>query len=143
MNAALEDTLSNLDDRLAHANNLRRVFEQELARFGTISLLSPPSDGPGEIVPNICTITVEGIPSEVFTRILFDKGFCVSSGSACSNNTPKKGETLLAACQVSPDKASSAIRVSFGHDTTEDEIRTLAQTIGKESQTMGRLTRRR
>jgi cysteine desulfurase len=79
----------------------------------------------------------------VFTRILFDIGFCVSSGSACSNNTPKKGETLLAACQVSPAKASSAIRVSFGHDTTEDEIKLLAQTIGKESQSMGRLTRRR
>lgn len=143
MNAALEDTLSNLEHRIVHAANLRRVFEQELARFNTVSLISPPCDGPGEIVPNICTIAVDAIPSEVFTRILFDKGFCVSSGSACSNNTPKKGETLLAACQVSPDRASSAIRISFGHTTTEDEIRMLAQTIGKESQSMGRLTRRR
>ena len=37
---------------------------------------------PGD-APHICAISLPGYPSQVVVRWLSDRGFCVSSGSAC------------------------------------------------------------
>lgn len=70
-------------------------------------------------------------------------GYCVSSGSACSNNAPGKKHGLLVSAGFSPSLASSAIRVSFGPDTAEDEIIGLADAIGTEAGKLKKITRKR
>jgi len=81
--------------------------------------------------PFILEIAVDPFPSEVFSRMLDDKGFCVSSGSACSNNAKQKGESILVAMGIKPQKAKSSIRLSFSSDTTMEETILLCQTINE------------
>jgi len=65
----------------------------------------------------------------VFTRLLFDQGFCVSSGSACSNNAKQKSQGVLSAMAFSPQLAKNSIRISLSKDTTEHDAEALALTI--------------
>ncbi len=137
MNQALEETLFDMEHKMVQGNHLRTILEQELRAYPFVTLLSPPIDSGLSATPFIVTIAVEHFPSEVFTRILFDKGFCVSSGSACANNSPHKNEGPLQNAGFSSTLGSSAIRISFSNHTTAEEIKKLAQTIGEESKTLG------
>ena len=77
--------------------------------------------GNRDSTPYILSV-VAPLPSEVFTRMLMDKGFCVSSGSACSNNAKGKSEGILEAMGIPNQKAKKAIRISMGRNTTEEEV---------------------
>lgn len=81
--------------------------------------------------PFILCFSVAPFPSEVFTRMLNDEGFLVSSGSACSNNVKSKGENVLLAMNFSSNDAKSSIRVSFSDYTTMDEVKLLADKINE------------
>lgn len=72
--------------------------------------------------PYILSFSVAPFPSEVFTRMLNDKGFYVSSGSACSNNVKAKGEGILKAMNYSNELAKGSIRLSLCDKTTKEEI---------------------
>lgn len=69
-------------------------------------------------------------PSEVAVRILSDKGFLVSSGSACSNNQRGKAEAAFRAAGLG-DAAGNVIRVSFSRDTDPEEALQLAKAIAE------------
>ncbi len=126
MEAAMSDAIHSLPEHSAHALAIRTVLEREL---GSLKILSPSVEGPSPTSPYVFSISVEDIPSEVFTRMLQDKGYCVSSGSACSNNAKGHGESILQAMGVSAKSARSAIRISFGYDTTLEAATDLARTI--------------
>ena len=144
MNTALQETLDTMDASLERGIGLRRRFERSIAPHGDLlELMSPGIDSGSAITPYILALCVKGLPSEVFTRVMYDNGFCISSGSACSNNAPGKGEGVFAGASFSPEKASSAIRISFGPQTTESHIDDLAQTLVQEAKKMSSLTRRR
>ena len=143
MLSALGEAVESLDAHIARAMELRNLLENELAAFGHISLLSPPIGGSDRCSPFICTIGAQGIPSEVLTRVLHDRGFCVSSGSACSNNAPGKANSLLTSTGISAQSAESAIRISFSHLSGEDEIVLLARTIGNEARQLKNIMRKR
>ncbi|MBK5200664.1 MAG: cysteine desulfurase [Spirochaetaceae bacterium] len=81
-------------------------------------LLSPR----GNYSPYILAFSVAPFPSEVFTRMLNDKGFYVSSGSACSNNVKAKGESILKAMNYSSELSKGSIRISLCDKTTKEEI---------------------
>lgn len=108
--------------KAAEAENEKRIsgynakLRKELASIG-VRILSPDKD----CSPYILSVAT-ALPSEVFTRMLFDKGFCVSSGSACSNNAKGKSEAVLEAMGISHDTAGKAIRISFSKDTQDEEI---------------------
>ena len=53
-------------------------------------------------------------------------GFAVSAGSACSSGKVKVSR-VLRALGLDDDLAASAVRVSLGVDTTEDEVMRFAQ----------------
>jgi cysteine desulfurase len=143
MNVALEESLANHEEKLRHAKALRNVLEHELAAFGRVALLSPSISGEASASPYICAIAVRDIPSEVCARVLDDRGFCVSSGSACSSNAPGKSNRLLVSTGISESDAKSTLRISFGYSTTEEEIRLLARTIGNEANTLATIMRKR
>ena len=87
-------------------------------------ILSPSHD----TTPYILSIS-QNLPSEVFTRMLADKGFCVSSGSACSNNAKGKSEGILEALGISGKDARSAIRLSFSKDQRLEDAKLLMKAI--------------
>ena len=90
-----------------------------------ISIFSPDNSSP-------YILSVEGpLPSEVFTRMLIDKGFCVSSGSACSNNAKGKSESILEAMGINNRRAGKAVRISLSKDTSFSDAEALVKAFGE------------
>ena len=59
-----------------------------------------------------------GIPGQVMVRALDAKGFCISTGSACS--AKKQSRPILKAMSAPPEIQDSAVRFSFGAFTTKN-----------------------
>ncbi|WP_296686312.1 cysteine desulfurase family protein [Treponema sp. UBA3813] len=68
-----------------------------------------------------------GIPGNVMVRALDAKGFCISTGSACS--AKKQSRPILAAMGASREIQDSAVRFSFGSFTTKKAMDELAEAI--------------
>lgn len=72
-------------------------------------------------LPQTICLGVDGTSAETLVIGLDLEGVAVSSGSACSSG--KVGPShVLAAMGVAPERARSAIRISFGWDTTEKDL---------------------
>lgn len=121
--AALATACSQLDDRDdGHILKMNRLVRDTLAG-SRIKVLSPETG----TTPYILSLATP-LPSEVALRMLQDKGYLVSSGSACSNNARGKAESIYRACGF--DRyASGAIRISFSRDNTIEEAEGLAKAI--------------
>jgi cysteine desulfurase len=72
-----------------------------------------------ESFPGILSVSIEGIEGESLMLAL--EPLCVGSGSAC-NSINREPSTVLQALGRDDALAQSAIRFSFGRDTTNDEI---------------------
>jgi len=72
-------------------------------------------------LPNTSCIVMPGVGNEVQLMDFDLKGFAVSAGSACSSGRIEPSH-VLAAMQVPENVAKSAIRVSAGWKTTENDI---------------------
>lgn len=77
-------------------------------------------------LPNTTCIATPGWKGETQVMALDLAGFAVSAGSACSSGK-LRGSGVLAAMGFSPEAAGSAIRVSLGPDTTEEEVARFAE----------------
>ena len=73
--------------------------------------------------PWIIQAAFTGIPGAVMVRALDEKGFCVSTGSACSSK--KQSRPILEAMRESKEIQDSAVRFSFGTLTTEESVNSL------------------
>jgi len=72
--------------------------------------------------PGIVAVGFPPIPGEVLARVLAKKGFAVSTGSACHGNRDKKTSRFFAGLPLSRQVINSAIRISFGPDTTRKQL---------------------
>ena len=72
-------------------------------------------------LPNTLAFAIPGLRAET-ALIRFDlEGVAVSSGSACSSGKVRRSH-VLEAMGVAPALAEGAIRVSFGWDSTEEDV---------------------
>ena len=67
--------------------------------------------------PYVVQAAFKNIPGNVMVRALDAKGFCISTGSACS--TKKQSRPILQAMGVPRDIQDTAVRFSFGPLTTK------------------------
>lgn len=83
-------------------------------------------NSPADATPYIVNLSCPGARSEILLHSLDEKGIFVSSGSACS-----KGATshVLVAQGLSPARVDSALRVSFSHHNTCEEIDRFCQAL--------------
>lgn len=114
MAAALESrAFSEAMPRLA---SLRHHLEQEITAAGGAVIAAE--------APRIATIgayTIRGVASAT-QLVQFDlAGISISAGSACSSGS-MKASRVLSAMRVPEEVAGSAIRVSFGPDTTQADV---------------------
>ncbi len=142
-NAALRYALEHLEENLLKAHALRTIFEEEIFKIQRIELLSPSSDSNLSFSPYIMALSVDSVPSEVFSRVMYDKGFCISSGSACANNVKNKSASTLNSMGFSHKQTTSMIRVSFGPDTTEEDMVLMARTMRDEAAKLQNIMRKR
>ena len=78
-------------------------------------------------LPNTSCIVTPGWKGETQVMQMDLAGFAISAGSACSSGKVRASR-VLTAMGMDETCASSAIRVSLGPDTTEDEIMRFADT---------------
>ena len=74
-------------------------------------------------LPNTICISVAGVPSQTQVIGLDLAGVCVSTGSACSSGKVSLSH-VLKAMGVPDEQTASAIRVSLGLETTEQDMNT-------------------
>lgn len=113
--AAQADLAAGKWDRVA---KLRNILETaiEAAEKSTIFV------GNGvERLPNTSCFCSPGWKGETQVMAMDLAGFAVSAGSACSSGKVKTSR-VLCAMGLDNDAAASALRVSLGIDTTEDEV---------------------
>ncbi len=95
-------------------------------------------NSPADAVPYILNLSVPGIRSETMMHFLAERGVYVSSGSACSKG---KKSPVLTALGFSPQRIDSALRVSFTHTTTPEEVDRLLDALYDAASTLIRRTR--
>lgn len=104
-------------DRASDWARWRDRFAAEVADIPGLTIFS----GEADRLPQTLCLGISGFSAETLVIGLDLEGFAVSSGSACSSG--KVGPShVLAAMGVEPDLARSAIRVSFGWATTENDL---------------------
>jgi cysteine sulfinate desulfinase/cysteine desulfurase-like protein len=79
-------------------------------------------------VPNTLDLLVPGLDGMLLMMSLDSIGIAVSHGSACGGGSAGP-PTALTAMGLSPDEASSTIRISLGRGTTEDEVQRVAEAL--------------
>lgn len=77
--------------------------------------------------PYVVQAAFKNIPGQVMLRALDAKGFCISTGSACSNK--KANRPVLEAMQVPADIRETAVRFSFGPLTKAEDVDALFETV--------------
>ena len=118
--AAQADLAAGTWDRVA---KLRNILETaiEAAEKSTIFV------GKGlDRLPNTSCFASPGWKGETQVMAMDLAGFAVSAGSACSSGKVKASR-VLQALGLDDEVASSAIRVSLGIETTEDEVMRFVQ----------------
>ena len=118
--AAQADLADGKWDRVA---KLRNILENaiEAAEKDTIFV------GKGlQRLPNTSCFASPGWKGETQVMAMDLAGFAVSAGSACSSGKVKTSR-VLKALGLDDETAASAIRVSLGVETTEDEVMRFAQ----------------
>jgi len=72
-------------------------------------------------LPNTSFITMSGVDAETQVMAFDLDGLCVSAGSACGSGKTKSSG-VLGAMGIPTEVAKTAVRVSLGHATTDDDI---------------------
>lgn len=119
--AAAQLGRQGLEEHIAYLTGLKayalETFQQVVPALTVVSA--------GE-APHICAVSLPGYPSQVVVRYLSDKGFCLSSGSACHRG---KASHVYAAMNLSKAVRDGMLRVSFAPSNTREEVDQLAQAL--------------
>ena len=101
-------------ERTEKFETLRTYFTEKISAMDGVIINSRE-----DAVPYIVNISVKGIRSEIILHFLEEKEIYISSGSACSKGA-KSG--VLGEFGIRPEFEDSALRISFCHENTTEEI---------------------
>jgi cysteine desulfurase len=76
---------------------------------------------PQNRLPSIASFTLEGVSGEAVLLELERRNVIVSSGSACAAGSDEPSHVLVA-LGIEPDTARTAVRFSFSHDTSAEDL---------------------
>jgi cysteine desulfurase len=103
-------------DAMPRLAELRVRLEQAIAEAGGMIVT-----GNSQRIPTIGAYAMPGVASASQLVQLDLAGIAVSAGSACSSGSMKPSR-VLEAMRVPPDIAGCVVRVSFGPDTSSDDV---------------------
>lgn len=131
--SAFEGAVSSLPDintALENMKNLNEYARKCFAESGFIKINSPKN-----ALPYILNISVTGYRSETLLHFLERKNIFVSSGSACA-----KGEQsyVLKVLGLTQKESDSALRISFSHHNTKEDIDALIDALKEATQKLRR-----
>lgn len=76
----------------------------------------------GPRLPTVTNVSFRGWRGPALVAALDLEGLCASSGAACSSGLDAPSPVLLAAFPAEPWRAASALRLSLGPETTDEDI---------------------
>lgn len=124
MAAALEDTIEHMDERNAYIQSLRDNLLDKLLKIdGSYLNGSLENRAPGNI-----NIRFDGVSGAKLVTLCSLYGVYISSGSACNEGIPTPSH-VLKSIGLSDEEALSSIRITLGHQTTEEDINIAADII--------------
>ncbi len=83
---------------------------------------------PHNRVPNTLNFSFLGLEAEAILLALATKGICVSTGSACSEESEEVSHVLLS-IGLRPEIARSSIRMSLGRFNSDEDVRFVLQEL--------------
>ncbi|WP_261129925.1 IscS subfamily cysteine desulfurase [Bacillus sp. Marseille-Q3570] len=122
--AALEEIISEMSGYEGHYRMLREKFVDFAKSDDRITIEGHPNTH----LPSIIGFRIKGIEGQYLMLELNRKGFAVSTGSACSVGKQSPSKTMLAIGR-NPDEARELVRVSFGKETTEQDVEALVAAL--------------
>ena len=131
--AAARLAVAGLPDEVPRMRTLRDRLWQALARgIPGLALNGPALDAADGGVPvrlvNNLNVHVPGVDGQTLLATLARDALAVSSGSACSSESPRPSHVLLAV-GLGDDEARASLRFGLSRFTTEDEIDEAARRI--------------
>ena len=123
---ALRNTIESIDMNLQKVSELNILALEIINSMKDINVLRNKGY---EYVDGIISIAINRLPSQVVTRLLNDKGFMVSSTSACSNNTHSLHSFHPLITGFRPELLKGAFRISFNHHHQKQDILNLTEAI--------------
>ena len=118
------DALATEPDRLAALRD--RLWRRLAGAVPGIAINGPPLDArdadgrPLRLATNL-NVRLPGVDGQTLLATLSSAGLAVSSGSACSSETPRPSHVLLA-LGLDEDEARASLRFGLSRFTTETEI---------------------
>ena len=122
---AVNNSINKLEENFKYVKKLNDNLRNFLSE-NNIPILSPSAERSS---PYILNISLSPLPSEVALRMLSDKGFCVSSGSACNFNSRGKTEQTLKNMGIQDKLIKGSIRISLGIYNTEQDLNELCVVL--------------
>ena len=119
--AGTRDLEAGVWDRVVE---LRNILEKALSSDAEETIFVGKG---GARLPNTVCLISPGWKGETQVMQMDLAGFAVSAGSACSSGKVRSSR-VLTAMGYGPEAAASAIRISLGPETTEEEVLRFAET---------------
>jgi len=122
------EAMNNIETQYIYANARWNRLITALCEMDRCTLIPKERTACDErFSPYILQAAFKNIPGEVMARALDDRGFAVSTGSACSSSSPER--PVLAAMGIEEKLRIEGIRISQGWSTTDEEIDLLIEGI--------------
>ena len=110
---AVELRQKGLSEKLAHMAEIKAYAVEQLSLIPDLQLIS---DG---TAPHVLSVSLVGWPSQNIVNDLSGQGICISAGSACHQGKPSH---VIATLKLPKKVSGGVIRLSFGPETTKEEI---------------------
>ena len=122
--------VASLGDEPARLRGLRdRLWARLEAGVPGAAVNGPPLSDPARRLANNLNVRIPGVDGQSLLAALSAEGLALSSGSACSSESPRPSHVLLA-LGLSEDEARASLRFGLSRFTTEAEVEEAARRIG-------------
>ena len=138
LGVAAEEVCRNLDASVEKMYSLKEYIAKGLEKIPDIRINGMALR---EGAPQILSISVMGVRSEVLLHSLEERGIFVSAGSACSSHKRKPSSTLTA-MGMAKDQIESTVRLSFSEENTVEEADYFLQVMEELVPVLRRYSRR-
>ena len=115
---ASAEIYEDFEEKIEHLYQIKERFVNGVSQIEGVSLNGKTGR---DSAPQIVSVSIDGVRSEVMLHTFEDRKIYVSAGSACSSNKPSVSHTLTG-IGLKSSLLDSTIRFSFSVHTTEEEI---------------------
>lgn len=115
---AAAEIYENFEEKIDRMYALKERFIAGMMEIEGVTINGKTGRGSA---PQVVSVSIEDVRSEVMLHSLEEYGIYVSAGSACSSNKPAPSRTLQG-IGLSKKQLETTIRISFCVDTTEEEV---------------------